>query len=703
MSLLFRLSLLLICLTGALRADPAWAENRLQGSISAHLLQHAGDPIAWHPWGEEALARAREEQKLIFLSMGHGACRGCRAMGRESFADPATAALLNRHYVSILVDREERPDLEGYFMPIVTAMTGRGGWPLTLILTPDVQPLFGGGYFPLEATPEGPSLKAVLTALQAEWQGDREGLLKRLDKTSRWLREQRELSTSPPPVGNPDPRPAAVAFWQQRLDARQPGEREGQAPQPLALSLLMRHASRHREVAADQVALQTLDRMGAGGVRDQLAGAFHPYALDRHWQVPHFALHLPDNALLVRAYLEAYQWSGRAHYALVVREVLGDLLRRLQLPGGCFAASLTVGEGADAQAYYTWSAEEITSLLGPQQAASFMELFFDPVEGVVEGRSVLRLLGGLESLPQSRRESEEARQRLLAAREKRPPPLRDEKMVTSWNGLMISALARAGAVLQEEGYLTAARACMADMQRAFPSPEALRHSRRGERSAAEVFLDDYAFMAQAALDLYEADFDLHHLQQANRWMSVLLARFQTEADRSLSLTPREMPSIIPHRTVWEDGLQPAGHSVAWITLQRLALFSPGSPLEKALDAMRPTLLAHWAGEGARAPELFRLLEYQPDVAVEVVIVGARSHPATQALLRETGRRLIPGLVLGLVEPGQEEAVKAWSLLAGRRLLNGEPTAYVCRNLVCRLPVNRAEDLAKMLEGNDVGP
>ncbi|MBF0584471.1 MAG: thioredoxin domain-containing protein [Magnetococcales bacterium] len=690
----------LLCLLWNLGS--ARAENHLLAATSPYLLQHANDPVDWYPWGEEALSRAKRETKLILLSIGYSACHACRLMGQESFRDPATAALLNAHYVSILVDREERPDLDGYFSHILTAMTGSGGWPLNMVLTPTLEPVYGGSYFPLTAIEDRPSFKAVLTTVQSEWQQDREQLLKRLGKLALWLKEQRETAPATVAEAEADPRLTAVTFWQSRFDAQYGGigGLESKSPQPLLLSLLLRHAALHRPSPVADLALLTLDQMGAGGIRDQLGGAFHRSSVDRRWQVPRFEIMLDDNALLARAYLEGFQLTGRPHYALVVREILADLLDRFRLPGGCFATSLARGD--ESGSYYTWSEEEITAVLGARQAAPLLELFFDPVEGVVAGRSVLRLLGGLESLPQSRRELADSRQALLAARQRRPAPLLDDKQLTSWNSLMISTLARAAAVLQEPGYLTAAHDCLADLNRLFPSPESLRHSRRGERLGETVFLDDYAFLAQALLDLYEADFDIQHLEQARHLVRAMLDRFQSAAAASLQLVPREGVSAIPARTVLEDGSMPAGHSVALITIQRLALFAQEEGLERAAVELRKNLAGYLAKKAANVPELLHLWDYLPASAVEVIVAGEAAHPDTRLFLQEIRRRLMPGLVLALVEPGASIDTRAWPLLAGRVPLDDKPTVYVCRNLVCRLPVNRLEDLVRVLDGKQQG-
>ena len=678
------------------------AENRLIHATSPYLLQHAHNPVDWYTWGPEALARAKKEKKLIFLSIGYAACHWCHVMERESFNDPATAALLNAHYISIKVDREERPDLDGHFMAVLTTMTDQGGWPLNMILTPALQPVYGGTYFPPEPAYGKPGFKAMLTAIHAEWQNDREKMYKQLEELSVWLKEKQRLKQKPVHGKARDPKKDALAFWRERFDPQHGGMgKANKFPQPLVLSLFLRHAAITREISQASPALQTLDRMAEGGIRDQLGGAFHRYAVDRRWQVPHFEIMLYDNALLARVYLEAFQLTGRPHYALVAQEILDDLLTRFRQPGGCFISSLDADSSGKEGLFYTWTEEEIVAVLGKTQASPFLELFFDPMDGMVEGRSVLRFLGRLEALPQSRVKLKRSQKALLAARKQRPAPQRDEKLLTSWNGLVISALARVGAVLQVKKYITAAQDCLEDINHhAKANPEGqLRHSRLGKKLTTNVFLDDYAFLAQATLDLYGANFDPRLLQQARTLASIMLDRFQPASGQPLQLTPKKQASAIPVRTVLEDGVTPAGNSVALVVLQRLALLSQDSRFEKESHAMRQYLADHLQTQAANnAPELLHAWDYQPETALEVIVVGPPDHPDSQNLLREIRRRLRPGLVLALLRPDQEVDAQAWPLLSGRTMLEGKPTAYVCRNMVCRLPVNRVEDLAKQLEG-----
>ncbi|MBF0097547.1 MAG: thioredoxin domain-containing protein [Magnetococcales bacterium] len=689
---------LLLLMPIGLVAAPAPAANALTQSSSHYLAQFIHSPIHWHPWGDEPLARAKQEQKLIFLSIGAAACQQCRLMDQESFRDPATVDLLNDHFISIRLDRDEHPDLDSYFRLILGAMTGKSAWPLQMILTPDLQPIYGGSYFPLQAAPEQPTLKTLLGTLHVEWQQDRKTLLARLTKLSTWISEQLHPAQTTDPTDQTDPRRTAANFWRGRFDPQWGGIKghEQQTPQPLLISLLLRQAATHRQPGDALPALLTLEQMASGGIRDQLAGAFFRLAWDPHWQVPIFDILLPDNALLARSYLEAFQLTGRRDYAQVAQEILDDLLQRMQLSGGCFATSISDDSHA-AALHYTWTADEIRALLGPQ-AESFLELSFDPVAGGVAGRSVLRLLAGLETMHAP--EWQENRQRLRAVRAQRPALFRDEKVITSWNALTISVLAQAGTLLQQDTYLAAARTCLTDLQRAFPTAESVRHSRWGNRHSTTVFLDDYAFLAQALLDLYAADFSPSLLEQAEALLQEMVKQFQSLQEPSLlTLTPNTPHAPLPARTLWEDGPYPSGLSVALVTLQRIALLQQGGHWEKWLNMRRPQLHG-WLGQHPHAaPELLRLWDYLPESAIEVVIVGERNQPETQSFIKEVRQRLLPGLVLVQLEPEQKAAPAGWPLLNVRPMLNGKPTAYVCRQQVCRMPVNRLSDLVRELDGD----
>ncbi|MBF0185750.1 MAG: thioredoxin domain-containing protein [Magnetococcales bacterium] len=663
--------------------------------------QAAEVALLWHPWNAATVAQAKQEQKLIFLAITALPCPLCRHMEQESLRDPATVALLNQQLISIRVDRDDYPDLDSYFRLILAAMTGQSGWPVQMILTPDLQPLYGGSFFPLQANAEQVTLKTVLTALLHEWQQERKPLLARLGKLSDWLVEQQNSPTSVPADTPTDPRPLVANSWRSRFDSQHatPAGRHGQTPQPVPISLLLRQAATQKQLGDALPALLALEQMAAGSIRDQLAGAFFRASQDARWQIPFFDILLPDNALLARSYLEAFQLTGRRDYALVAQEILDDLLARLQLSGGCFAASLS-SDPETANRYYTWSAEEIRATLG-EQADSFLELTFDPIEGTIDGRSVLRLLAGLASSPGNPEEWQSLRERLRHSRAQRATLQRDERIITSWNGLTISVLARAGALLQQERYLSAARSCLHNLQQAFPTPESLRHNRLANRNGTTLFLDDYAYLAQAMIDLYEAEFSPSLLDQAEALLQEVVNRFQASPEALFTLTATaDNPPLAP-RILWQDGPYPSGLSVALTSMQRLALFRQGGVWEKTVASLRPLLLQRLTQQPQAAAEAVRVWDYLPESAVEIVVVGERNHPDTQAMLQEIRQRLLPGLALALVEPEAQKSHHAWPLLAQRPMMNGKPTAYVCRQQLCRMPVNRISDLLRELDGNQL--
>ncbi len=696
---------LLVALGLFMVAGAADAGNRLQGETSPYLQRHADDPVDWHPWGEAALERAVREGKPIFLSIGYAACHWCRVMERESFADAGIAARLNASFINIKVDREERPDLDGHFMAILTALNGRGGWPLNLFLTPDLKPIHGGTYFPPRPAHGLPAFRQVVTTIADAWRTDRQGLEKKWEKNRQViknrLRPAIDLTATTIDRIDADPRTLALTFWRDRFDPLEGGIGQGiKFPQPVILSLFLRQAALANNPDLAAPALLTLDKMLAGGVRDQLGGAFHRYAIDRRWQVPHFEIMLYDNALLARVYLEAWQLTGRERYRRVTREILDDLLRRFRLPAGCFIASLDADSAGGEGVFYTWTEEEIIAVLGREDAEPFLEAFLDPFEGLVEDRSVLRLLGGAESLPVVRERLEMSRQRLSAARAERSAPARDEKILTDWNALMISALARAGAVLEETRYIEAARDCLNDLLKHSVRDGRLIHSRRGDQTGENIFLDDPAFLIQALLDLHEADFDRSHLDRALSLSLEMLDRFQPATGRPLQMTPKDRKTLIPPRTVLADGRVPAGNSVALVALSRLALLTGEQRIHEQAETIRDHLQQTLGERIATAPELLRAWDFTPENAQEVIIAGPRSHPLTTLYLQEIHQKIRPGTVLSVVEPEAVIDGKRWPMLARRTMLAGRPTAYVCRNLVCRLPVNTLAGLRRMLQSRN---
>jgi uncharacterized protein YyaL (SSP411 family) len=435
--------------------------------------------------------------------------------------------------------------------------------------------------------------------------------------------------------------------------------------------------------------------MAAGGVRDQLGGAFHRYAVDRFWQVPHFEIMLDENALLARLYLEAYQASGKARYAAVARGILEDLLARLRLSAGGFASALDAETEGKEGFYYTWTAEEVGAVLGAQAAGPFIEAYLDSFHGLVRDRSVLRLLDDPEALLRTEARLADSRSRLLEARGGRGAPRRDDKVLTSWNALAVSAFAKAAQVLDDRRYLMVAEAAIRPL---LPSePDRLRHSRRAGKSAEVVFLDDYAFLVQALLDLYEADFQISRLDNARRLMETLIERFQEESGMPFRFTPLDQSSDLPVQTILNDDGVPSGNAAALIALNRLVLFGAEATFEDEVRAISGRVDRYLEASAPSATGLLRALDFRPDEAHEIVIVGDPDDDDTRGLLREVHRRLLHGTVLAVIAPDAAKENERWPLLVGRPLLDGKPTAYVCRKRLCNLPVNTPAELSVQLD------
>jgi uncharacterized protein YyaL (SSP411 family) len=657
---------------------------------------HAEDAIDWHPWGEEALQRAREEDKLIFLSLGYASCYWCHVLARTTFADQRVVETLNEHFISILVDQEERPDLDNYFMDIMLAMAGLSGSPANFFLTPDLVPLFAAGYLAPEPEFGEPGFVAVVDSLVTEWGDNREAILRDAAVIRDQLRELGETVPAGGAGGREDPRDTAARAWSGAFDETYGGfGRDSKFLLPNVLSFLLHQGVWRRDAALLENVFRTLDHMAAGGVRDQLGGAFHRYAVDRFWQVPHFEIMLNENALLARLYLEAYQASGKARYAAVARGILEDLLGRFRLPDGGFASSLDAETEGTEGFYYTWTAEEVRAVLGAQAAAPFIEVYLDSSYGLVRGRSVLRLLNSPEALLRTEERLVESRSRLLDVRATRDAPRRDDKLLTSWNALAVSAFAKAAQVLDDGRYLQVAKAAIRPL---LPSePSRLRHSRLAGKAAGVVFLDDYAFLVQALLDLYETDFRESRLDDARRLMEALIERFQDQTGMPFRFAPIDQPSDLPVQTILNEKGVPSGNAAALIALHRLVLFGAEATFEDEVRAISGGLGGYLDVSAPTTTGLLRALDFVPNEAHEIVIVGDPGDTDTRRLLREVHRRLLHGTVLAVIAPDAARENERWPLLAGRPLLDGKPTAYVCRKRLCKLPVNTPVALSVQLD------
>jgi uncharacterized protein YyaL (SSP411 family) len=673
--------------------------NRLAGETSPYLLQHAHNPVDWYPWGPEALARARELDRPIFLSIGYAACHWCHVMERESFEDAATAADLNRDFVAIKVDREERPDLDQVYMGAVQAMTGQGGWPMSVFLTPDGRPFYGGTYFPPRPHLGLPAFRDVLAGAARAWREQRLEVVAAGTRLAETLTEQNRLPTDGA-APTAELLAGTVDALQSRFDTLN-GSWGGapKFPQPMTLDFLLgRIAAGDRRPIA--MVRYTLDRMADGGIRDQLGGGFHRYATDPIWLVPHFEQMLYDNAQLARTYLRAWAVLGIDRYREVAEGVLEYLLRELRRDDGTFAASQDADTDGVEGATFTWTAAEIRDVLG-DDAPLFSTTYGVRDEGNWEGRTILSRLepaAGDDDAVDAGREARlaAARARLLERRATRPQPARDDKALAAWNGLAIGALADAGRLLPSPAAdrhrvaaTEAASAILAGLRR----PDGrLGRSWKDGRSTGEGVLEDYADLADGLLALYEATFDERWFVAARELADVILEHFVDPAGGFFD-TADDHETLVTRPKDPQDNAVPSGGSMATRVLLRLAALTGdaryGAPAERALTTVGaflgryPTGFANWLSAAALAV----------GGIVELAIVGSPEDPATQELLavaRTDGR---PDLVVAVSAEPEHSVIP---LLAERVAIDGRPTAYVCRGFACRLPVTDPAGLRDQL-------
>jgi uncharacterized protein YyaL (SSP411 family) len=721
--------------------------NALAQAKSPYLLQHADNPVAWLPWGEEAFTKARAEQKPIFLSIGYATCHWCHVMAHESFENTDVAAVLNASFVPIKVDREERPDVDRVYMTYVQAMTGHGGWPLNTWLTPDLKPFYGGTYFPPEDRGGRAGFVSLLRAIAHGWATERERLVGEGERVIAALREHLggDAGTGAASDERPLAEAAASAFdrcFQHFYESFDPDHGGfGGAPKfPRAsnLNFLLRAAvlqGLDSEAGREAVnlAAATCRAMVQGGIHDHVGGGFHRYAVDAGWLVPHFEKMLYDQAQMALNLLEVKQATGDERFAWAARDVLEYVRRDLADPDGGFHSA----EDADSEvaavdggggrhraegAFYVWTQAEIEAAVGPEAALVCRHFGVRPEGNVpaeldphheLTGRNILAQVQPLASTAQQHDLHIEAADerlrgaldRLRAARARRPRPLRDDKIITAWNGLMISALARAHQVLGSgDGHLAAAVGAAEFIERALydPARAVLFRSWRHGRGESEGFAEDYAFLIQGLLDLYGADFDERWLRWAERLQTAMDERFWDEDRGGYFNSQAGDPSLVLRLKEDYDGAEPAPSSVAASNLFRLgALLDAGTGSRHAERGRRclRAFESRWTQTPHALPQMLCAIEWALSEPVHVVLVGSRADPAFGALAAVVHERLRPALSLAVMDPagggGWLASCAPWmaGMAAGAR---GDPRAYVCRDFACQAPVSTPEELRRSL-------
>lgn len=684
--------------------------NRLASETSPYLLQHADNPVAWWPWCAAAFEEARRRDVPVLLSVGYASCHWCHVMARESFADEATAAYLNAHFVAVKVDREERPDVDAVYMEAVQAATGQGGWPMTVFMTADGEPFYFGTYFPPRPRQGMPSFPQLLRGVHAAWterRGEVSGVAARVARDL----AGRELPYEAPRPPGEEELAAAVAALDREFDARHGGF--GGAPKfppAMVLEFLLRHHARTGSATALRMAEQTCAAMARGGIYDQLGGGFARYSVDATWTVPHFEKMLYDNALLTRVYTHLWRATGSARARRVALETADFLVRELRTPEGGFASALdadsedAAGRHAEG-AYYAWTPAQLRESLGERDGLLAAGVFGVTEEGTFEhGSSVLRLDGDPHGDPHGDPGDEAPpaglRARLAAAREARPRPERDDKIVAAWNGLAIAALAETGACLDRPDLVAAARDAAGLLTRAHltPAGRLVRTSRDGRAGPSAGVLEDYADVAEGFLALYAVTGDQTWLDHAGTLLDTVLARF-ARPDGALYDTADDAERLIRRPQDPTDGATPAGWTAAAGALLSYAAYTGSSrhreAAERALGIV--TTLC------TRAPRFIgwglAVAEAALDGPREVAVVGPRGDAATAALHLAALRATAPGAVVAVAPPG---APGVPSLLAGRPLREGRPTAYVCRRFVCQAPTTEPAVLVAQLGAAEDG-
>jgi uncharacterized protein YyaL (SSP411 family) len=667
--------------------------NRLAQEASPYLLQHKDNPVDWYPWGEDAFARARREDKPILLSVGYAACHWCHVMEHESFEDPEVASLMNEHFVPVKVDREERPDVDSLYMDAVQAMTGQGGWPMTVFLTPEGVPFYGGTYFPPHDRGGLPSFTRLLRAVADTWRQRRADVELQGKRLVEHIADMTRFEPTPDALDEGVLR-AALERLSASFDPAYGGFGGApKFPQPMTLDLLLRLAQ--RGLGGEDMTARTLDAMAAGGIFDQLGGGFHRYAVDATWTVPHFEKMLYDNAQLLRTYTRSWRASGAPRHREVAQATAAWMLAEMRDPGGAFWSSLDAdSEGVEGK-FYVWTLDEVREASGDYADAAIVRFGFSR-EGNFEGANIpvaAAEVGDENAL-------ERARAALLARRAERVRPATDTKVLASWNGLAASCLAETGAILGHPEYVSAAaeamRFVLSEMR---PDGRLMRSYRNVDGEGIVRALgcsDDYAFLLEACLALYEATFELSWLEEA-RWAADEAIRlFADEGTGGFFTTGSDAENLVMRPKDLLDNAVPSGNSVLALELQRLAeITGDNRYLERAVGAMQLVVRA-----ARQSPTGFGTLlgavDYYTGAPREIVIVGDPAHDDTRALVAVARAHPSPNRVLIASPEAEGRAAELVPLLRGRGIAEGRPTAYVCLAGTCRLPVTTPEALRAQL-------
>lgn len=683
--------------------------NHLADQSSPYLLQHANNPVDWYPWGPEAIERARREDKPIFLSIGYSACHWCHVMEHESFEDAELARLMNEHFVCIKVDREERPDLDQIYMTAIQLLTQRGGWPMSVFLTPGLEPFYGGTYWPPTARQGMPGFDQVLRAVADAWRRRREEVVEQAGSLAAHVRE---LGQGAAGTGELTPQllGSAAEAMARNFDAVHGGFGHApKFPQSADLRLLLRVWRRQPRESLLHAVTHTLDRMAAGGIHDQLGGGFHRYSVDERWLVPHFEKMLYDNAQLALVYLEAFLATGRADYAQVTRQTCDYVLREMTDPaGGFYSTQDADSEGVEGK-FFVWAPREVSEVLGAEAARTFCYVYDVTEEGNFEHHNILHLAKSVDSCAQVLRRAPDelaaelaaGRAKLLGVRQRRVKPGRDDKVLVAWNGLMIDALAQAAGALDEPRYLAAAERAARFLLAGLRRPDGrLLHTWRHGVAKQDAFLDDYAALAGALVSLYEATFDERWIDAATALADEMLARFRDRERGGFFFTADDHESLIARQKDLQDNATPCGNSLAATALLRLARLTGRDDYRAAAEEAMRAVLPIAERAPLAAAQMLIALDFYLGPTPELVLLADPESAEGAALLRAIRRRYWPNRALALrpaSRPPQYASTALEALFAGKQPVAHGPTLFVCERFACQAPVSGAEPIVAAIE------
>ncbi len=679
--------------------------NALITEKSPYLLQHAYNPVKWYPWGSEALKRAKDENKPIFLSIGYATCHWCHVMARESFENPETAEILNENFVCIKVDREERPDLDDIYMKAVQMLAGTGGWPLSVFLTPDLKPFYGGTYFPPQPLHGLPAFNDLLRTIADSWRDKREQILQ---NSERVLQLVRQMYQHQPRTGaaelSTDLRDNAYEQLVLQFDANYGGfgaetttgsVKKPKFPLPSYLSFLLRYYYRTQEQSALKMVTKTLYGMAQGGIFDHLGGGFHRYSTDNRWLVPHFEKMLYDNALLAHVYTEAYQVTGDQFFAQVARRTLAWVLREMKHPkGGFYSAVDADSEGVEG-AFYVWDPVQIKSVLGEEQGEALCSYYGVTPHGNFErNKSVLHRAEISEEFDDNLIRT--STQKLLEARDNRVRPVTDDKILTGWNGLMISAFAVGYQVFRDKLYLEAATsAAHFILDNLTEDGQLLRRYRDGEAAIAGT-LEDYAFLIAALIDLYEASFDSQWLREAFKLNVSMVERFWDKTDGGFFSNLSAESELAVFIKEAYDGPMPSGNSIAAQNLLRLAALTDDAKLKKRAEAVFRTFREPLEQSPLGHTQMLCAVNFYLSSPAQIVL-ASQEREEVQVFAAELSRHFMPNKVVAFSQPGVTEELAALApFITGKVPIQGKPTVYICENYTCKAPITDLDELRRVL-------